>query len=159
MLVSILIDPIMSLLRTRFGVKPYQQLEWRTNDAMQLQRLAHEELGFGTWTDVANVVPVTRNGELLSSLDISDPKHPKLQVSPLAINHNDQAREKIAVRVQGIEIQSPTPDSSPPGTSPTTGSPVSAFGDQRGPVRQSSTTQPRPGGGEISPSTVPDNND
>lgn len=60
----------------------YARLEWFTNDALQTQRLAHEELGIeATWNGCAGVraVPITEKGEMLAVLDISDPKHPRLR--------------------------------------------------------------------------------
>ena len=47
---------------------------------MQLQRLAHEELGFGTWSKTANANPATELDARLAILDISDLKHPVLKV-------------------------------------------------------------------------------
>ncbi|KAI0424065.1 hypothetical protein F5Y09DRAFT_348098 [Xylaria sp. FL1042] len=41
-----------------------------------LQRLAHEQLGFGTWSKGAADIPVTEAGNILGRLDISNPDHP-----------------------------------------------------------------------------------
>ena len=59
----------------------YKLLEWTANDTLQLQRLAHEELGLGTWSSTATCYPITMPGEHLATIDISDPKHPKLKTS------------------------------------------------------------------------------
>ena len=48
------------------------------NQTFQLQRLAHEELGCGTWTHAADAIPTTQRGEKLSLIDTSDPDHPIL---------------------------------------------------------------------------------
>lgn len=48
---------------------------------MQLQRLAHEGVGSGRWSGADKSTPLTRGGELLAPLDISDPHHPRLVVS------------------------------------------------------------------------------
>ena len=48
------------------------------NQTFQLQRLAHEELGYGTWTHAADSIPITQRGEKLSLIDTSDPEHPIL---------------------------------------------------------------------------------
>lgn len=58
------------------------RLEWFANDQFQLQRMAHEELGMGTWTGCAGVraIPVTtEKGQVLAMLDCTDPEHPILK--------------------------------------------------------------------------------
>lgn len=56
------------------------------NQTLQLQRLAHEELGYGIWTHAADSIPTTRRGEKLSLIDTSDPDHPRL-VTPTPADH------------------------------------------------------------------------
>ncbi|KAI0102799.1 hypothetical protein GGR51DRAFT_573829 [Nemania sp. FL0031] len=75
---SYLLEPISKLLYNRWGYKKYAHLEWTTNATLQLQRLAHEELGFGTWSKGTDEVPTTKNGELLACLDLTNPVHPLL---------------------------------------------------------------------------------
>lgn len=60
--------------------KQYAYLEWITNDTLQLHRVAHEGSNKtdGTWSRCTSWVPTTAPGALLSSLDISDLKHPRL---------------------------------------------------------------------------------
>lgn len=62
-------------------INQYSRLEWFTNDLLQLQRLAHEELEYGTWGDCAGAkaVPVTEKDEFLAVLDMDDPSHPRLK--------------------------------------------------------------------------------
>ena len=53
-------------------------MEWFGNSTLQLQRMAHEELGLGDWEGCGGkAVPVTRKGELLGVFAM-DPKHIKL---------------------------------------------------------------------------------
>jgi hypothetical protein len=68
--------------RARRGA--YRRLEWSANGTLQLQRLAHEELGYGgAWAGADAFVPVTRPaGAPLAVLDIRDGKHPKLLPPP-----------------------------------------------------------------------------
>lgn len=54
------------------------------NKTFQLQRLAHEELGVGTWARCDTDVPVTERLERLGVLDLSDRAHPKLMAPPPA---------------------------------------------------------------------------
>lgn len=60
-------------------VEKYRRLELLTNSTLQLQRLANESLGVGHWTNATHGIPITKKGEHLAMLDVSDVKHPKLQ--------------------------------------------------------------------------------
>ncbi|KAI1743972.1 hypothetical protein F4680DRAFT_470466 [Xylaria scruposa] len=75
---SYLLEPVSKILYKRWGYKTYAHLEWTTNATLQLQRLAHEELGFGTWSKGTDEVPATKEGELLACLDLTNPIHPVL---------------------------------------------------------------------------------
>jgi hypothetical protein len=46
----------------------HQALEWELNDKFHLQRLAHEELGFGSWS-LQNGIPITEAGDVLAVLE------------------------------------------------------------------------------------------
>ncbi|KAI0552765.1 hypothetical protein F4679DRAFT_533819 [Xylaria curta] len=75
-IVSAVIDPVLSFLRHRYNYQTYEQLEWETNHYLQLHRLAQEELGYGEWTKCTKTIPITGDGEVLGSLDIQDLDHP-----------------------------------------------------------------------------------
>ena len=53
--------------------------------------MAFEELDIGTWDGCAGVhgPPVTQKDELLTVLDISDPKHPRLRPSSVIGGSDD----------------------------------------------------------------------
>lgn len=59
----------------------YSSLEWITNDTLQLQRLAHEAVGAGTWQGTIDDYPTTAKLETLAVLDLTDPEHPKLKAA------------------------------------------------------------------------------
>lgn len=59
-------------------LKDYRRLAWKSNGILQLQRLAHEEAGFGSWERCTKAVPVTAEGEVLAVLDVNDSEHPVL---------------------------------------------------------------------------------
>jgi hypothetical protein len=62
-------------------------IEWNQTGTLQLQRLAHEEAGFGTWSKCDGDVPVTESGQLIAGLDLRDVKHPVLvqqKVTPVS---------------------------------------------------------------------------
>lgn len=68
---------------TSFSTNAYARLEWSANETLQLQRLAHEELGVGPWEACDGAVPVTaRKGERLAVLDLEDWTHPRLKAPP-----------------------------------------------------------------------------
>lgn len=63
-----------------FSTNAYARLEWSANETLQLQRLAHEELGVGPWEACDSAVPVTaRKGERLGVLEMEDWTHPRLK--------------------------------------------------------------------------------
>lgn len=73
----------------------YEVLEWKTNDSLQLQRLAHEAIGSGTWQGGANACPTTDPEELPAILDITEPGHPKLKINAEgSVILQDQVRDK-----------------------------------------------------------------
>jgi hypothetical protein len=61
----------------------YSSLEWITNDTLQLQRLAHEAVGAGTWKGATDDYPTTAHREMLAILDVTDPKHPRLKATDM----------------------------------------------------------------------------
>ena len=57
----------------------YAHLEWKSNSMLQIQRLAHEGIGSGSWSRSLKVNPVTLRDEELAILDVSDIEHPRLR--------------------------------------------------------------------------------
>ncbi|KAL1615965.1 hypothetical protein SLS56_011613 [Neofusicoccum ribis] len=80
--VSYSLEPLVSWIQKRRRLDTYSRLEWCTNETLQLQRLAHEELGLGTWSGAAGNIPFTEPGEMLAMLDLSRPHHPRLKAPP-----------------------------------------------------------------------------
>ncbi|KAF2735178.1 hypothetical protein EJ04DRAFT_511890 [Polyplosphaeria fusca] len=60
----------------------YARVEWQVGTTLQLQRMAHENLGLGTWTNTDEGVPVTELGDRIGMLDVRDVKHPRLVKPP-----------------------------------------------------------------------------
>ncbi|KAK2606837.1 hypothetical protein N8I77_005562 [Diaporthe amygdali] len=81
--ISYSLEPILACLHRRRKYRQYAYLEWMTNETLQLHRLAHEGVdgAIGGWSRCESWVPTTAPGVLLTSLDISDLKHPKLHSS------------------------------------------------------------------------------
>ncbi len=86
--------------------KPHSLLEWRTNEILQLQRLAHEAVGFGTWSKTTSAIPVTDKGELLARLDVNPQGHPRL-VRALPLSHFDSVGKEDPVTTRERRTGSP----------------------------------------------------
>ncbi|KAF7505123.1 hypothetical protein GJ744_001263 [Endocarpon pusillum] len=86
---------------------PYSSVEWIANETLQLQRLAHEAVGAGTWQGTHTDWPTTAQTESLAVLDMSHPKHPKLKVAAKKDELSDSSGTTIAsVQVPGTSIAS-----------------------------------------------------
>lgn len=75
---SNLLDPISTYLFKKH-YNQHAHLEWIIQGNLQLQRLAHEAIGFGDWSKCTNTVPTTPANEPLGYLDTTDSEHPILQ--------------------------------------------------------------------------------
>ncbi|KAB2571216.1 hypothetical protein DBV05_g10111 [Lasiodiplodia theobromae] len=83
-IISYTIEPFTVWIQRRRNLDVYARLEWTMNETFQLQRLAHEELGVGTWVRCNTDVPVTERLERLGVVGLSDRTHPKLVAPPPA---------------------------------------------------------------------------
>lgn len=98
-LLSNTLETLVCYLERRFRRYNYARLEWATNETLRLQRLANEEIGFGTWNGCCDAVPVTASAtECLAVLDVSDPSHPRLKTTlpsyhELGVNESSMADE------------------------------------------------------------------
>lgn len=93
-LFSWLLEPIIAFFQRRRQLDTYARLEWATNETLQLQRLAHEELGLGTWHGTAEAVPYTDGGQKLAVLDVADPEHPRLKAPPVPFDEELVVRDE-----------------------------------------------------------------
>ncbi|KAL0259681.1 hypothetical protein SLS55_005418 [Diplodia seriata] len=85
--ISYSLEPLVSCAQKRWrSLDKYSRLEWCANETLQLQRLAHEELGLGTWHGGVDAVPVTEAGECIGMLDLADLDHPRLKAPPVGLD-------------------------------------------------------------------------
>ncbi|KAL9625381.1 MAG: hypothetical protein Q9160_000444 [Pyrenula sp. 1 TL-2023] len=77
-LLELVDEPLFRFIQRRGKFGSYKHLEWISNETLQLQRMAHEEVGAGTWTGTDESLPTTSRGERLATLNIDDRKHPRL---------------------------------------------------------------------------------
>jgi hypothetical protein len=84
MLISTFVEELFAFLlrypRFRSAKLMYSHAEWQAGSTLQLQRLAHENLGLGTWTRADEAIPVTEPGDTLGVLDVSNTKHARMIV-------------------------------------------------------------------------------
>ncbi|KAF2026090.1 hypothetical protein EK21DRAFT_103512 [Setomelanomma holmii] len=57
----------------------YAAIEWSQTSILQLQRMAHDEAGYGEWSKCDKDVPVTEPGQLITSLNLSNVEYPMLR--------------------------------------------------------------------------------
>ncbi|KAH7053229.1 hypothetical protein B0J12DRAFT_622697 [Macrophomina phaseolina] len=107
--ISYTIAPVSAYVQRRLGETrgAYARLEWSANGTLQLQRMAHEELGMGTWDHCAGDVPVAQKGEKLATLDLDDLDHPVL----VAEGRYGARFRKTDIEVRETEILAPSENS------------------------------------------------
>jgi hypothetical protein len=57
--VSLNLETVFSCYWRRYKQSLYQQVRWRLDSTLQLQRMAFEEAGFSEWKGGANKIPTT----------------------------------------------------------------------------------------------------
>jgi hypothetical protein len=101
-ILDLTIESFLDWIQRKSGRHDYARLEWKTNATLQLQRLAYEEAGSGSWLHCTDTVPVTRTGDQLRPFNISDIDHPRLSPasheleiqSPVDSSFSRQGNEK-----------------------------------------------------------------
>jgi hypothetical protein len=83
----------------------YAQLEWQANSTLQLQRMAHEQLGLGIWSRTSESIPVTEHRELLGVFDTTDPEHPRL-AQPVSNTELDEFAAKADWKARSGKVVS-----------------------------------------------------
>lgn len=61
--VSLVLESAISHVQLRFKRGLYRRVRWQLEPTLQLQRMAFEEAGLGTWSGRPEEVPVTEKGE------------------------------------------------------------------------------------------------
>lgn len=75
---SLVLDSLVGFIQRKRNMRDYQRVQWALDEKLQLQRLAYEEAGMGTWSGGTAVVPVTRFGETFGMPPDVDPDHPRI---------------------------------------------------------------------------------
>ncbi|KAF2018547.1 hypothetical protein BU24DRAFT_475616 [Aaosphaeria arxii CBS 175.79] len=75
-------------------MKAARHMEWNSNSTFQLQRLAHDGIGCGTWERTSSNVPVTRPNQTLAMIGIRGPSGRHLcLVSPDKIEIGEEIKK------------------------------------------------------------------
>lgn len=104
MLIATFLENIVSLL-LRYPWLPFTRLayahaEWKAESTLQLHRLAHENLGLGTWTKTDEAIPVTHVGDTLAMLDVRDAKHARMIAPSEELEHLTSPQMNVNVRMR-----------------------------------------------------------
>lgn len=78
-LTNLVLDRVVGYIQQRYQTGNHRRLQWIVDEKLQLQRLAFEEAGMGTWAGGAAAVPVTRLGERFGIPRNANPDHPRLR--------------------------------------------------------------------------------
>ena len=77
-LAHLFLDILMEYIRRKWQWNEYKSLQWTLDGKFQLQRLAFEEAGQGTWSGGTSFVPVTKKGNRIGVPRGVDVRHPRL---------------------------------------------------------------------------------
>ena len=86
---NLVLDLLVGCIQHRWNIGNHRRLQWVLDEKLQLQRMAYEEAGIGTWSGTTDAVPVTAYGERLGLPPGIDPKHPRLSVSTSGKSEGD----------------------------------------------------------------------
>lgn len=85
---SLVMSTVVKFLRRTFRKGEHKPLHWVLDDTFQMQRLAYEEAGQGTWTGGSSAIPVTAPGDRIGLPKGADRHHPRLS-KPLEKTNSD----------------------------------------------------------------------
>lgn len=103
--ISFVLEPLARCIHRCSKRNPYARVEWYSTSIFQLQRLAHEEIGIGTWDHCDESIPTTAPGTILAALDITDESHPLL-----CVPEKSDVPEEPPAATGSEESSIPTPD-------------------------------------------------
>lgn len=103
---SLILDTLVGFIQRKWNMHDYQRVQWALDEKLQLQRLAYEEAGMGTWSGGTSVVPVIKFGETFGMPPDVDPDHPRIggckesssNVGPSSVYKNESGVRTSAQR-------------------------------------------------------------
>lgn len=113
MLAALFMEELFELMLHHTALGKHKRLirglaEWQAGSILQLQRMAHESVGLGTWKRTNESIPVTEPGDSLGVLDTSNPKHARLVQASAEMNnmHTGDGIPGAKARVQYLRVPS-----------------------------------------------------
>lgn len=104
MLFGVFLEDIISLLLKIPGLSStklaYAHSAWLAESTLQLHRLAHENLGLGSWKRTDEAIPVTHSDVALAVLDVTDPKHARMVVPTEELEYLNPVQKDANVRAR-----------------------------------------------------------
>jgi hypothetical protein len=102
MLVAMFLEDLIGLLikHTRLSNTrlAFAHATWKASSTMQLHRLAHENLGLGSWKRTDEDIPVTGRGEMLGVFDVDDRRHVGMRLPSEEVELVAAGKEGVVVR-------------------------------------------------------------
>ena len=77
-LTNLALETMVGFIQRKCRTGAYRHLQWIVDEKLQLQRMAFEAAGMGTWSGGDAAVPVTRLGEKFGLPRYTDRSHPRL---------------------------------------------------------------------------------
>ncbi len=79
-LLNLVLDIVVGSIQQKLDWGDHKRLQWVIDEKLQLQRLAYEEAGQGTWTGGASAVPIMKMGDRIGVPRDVNKMHPKLSI-------------------------------------------------------------------------------
>ncbi|ERF76832.1 hypothetical protein EPUS_09499 [Endocarpon pusillum Z07020] len=103
---SLSLDTMIGYIQQRWNYRDYQRVQWALNDKLQLQRLAYEGAGMGTWSGKTAIVPVTKSGERFRIPTDLVSRHFSPDGSPELSSIQDSSVTNVDISEQGQSLMS-----------------------------------------------------
>lgn len=101
-LIYAILESAVGYIQKRWNWGDYRRLRWVMDDKMQVQRMAFEEAGMGSWSKLSGNVPVTERGQVFGGLGHVDPDQPRLgEKWTSAPNADEPALVSATIRTGG----------------------------------------------------------
>jgi hypothetical protein len=96
-IISITLAAILGAMDRRRRRKGYALLEWQTSETLQLQRVAFQGIGQGTWSGLTDAIPVTGRGEMLVPLAQTHRFSENPEMKPAPTTGHDESVTPISI--------------------------------------------------------------
>ena len=95
---ALVLDSAVGVLRRRFDRNDHKRLQWASDEKLQLQRMAFEQTGQGTWTGRTDAVPMTGAGNLVGIGSEPDKHHPRFTTIDSYGSNSEAMKTDMEVR-------------------------------------------------------------